>query len=94
MLQKSTPFQILEEEYYQENLIRAKPSNPRKTLPSMMLLLITFTNNPTGPHLPKFSPQVGRKVQVSAGTVVERASAHIPLWWPGPHSFTGRVQIT
>src|SRR3712207_7001031 len=46
----------------------------------------------TGPHLPKFRPQVGPKVQVRAGPVVERASAHVPLAWPGPHSFTARVQ--
>ncbi|QHG79962.1 hypothetical protein D7B62_12115 [Staphylococcus aureus] len=49
MLQKGRPFQIHAEEYYQENLIRAKPRNQRKTLPSMMLLLITFTNNPNRP---------------------------------------------
>src|SRR3712207_1254084 len=46
MLQKGRPFQIHEEESYQENLIRAKPRNERKTLPSMMFLQITFTNNP------------------------------------------------
>src|SRR3712207_7733191 len=39
----------LEEESYQENLIRAKPRNQRKTLPSMMFRLITFTNNPNRP---------------------------------------------
>src|SRR3712207_6872404 len=38
MLQKGRPFQIHEEESYQENLIRAKPRNQRKTLPSMMFL--------------------------------------------------------
>ena len=49
MRQKGRPFQIHEEEYYQENLIRAKPRNQRKKFPSMMLLLITFTNNPNRP---------------------------------------------
>src|SRR3712207_886183 len=49
MLQKGRPFQIHEEETYQENLIRAKPRNQRKTFPSMMFLLITFTNNPNRP---------------------------------------------
>src|SRR3712207_8451558 len=49
MLQKGRPFQIHEEESYQENRIRAKPRNQRKTLPSMMFLLITFTNNPNRP---------------------------------------------
>src|SRR3712207_9596864 len=49
MLQKGRPFQIHEEESYQENLIRAQPRNQRKTLPSMMFLLITFTNNPNRP---------------------------------------------
>src|SRR3712207_8655492 len=49
MLRKGRPFQIHEEESYQENLIRAKPRNQRKTFPSMMFLLITFTNNPNRP---------------------------------------------
>src|SRR3712207_5904629 len=49
MLQKGRPFQIHEEESYQENLIRAKPRNQRKTLPSMMFPLITFTNDPNRP---------------------------------------------
>src|SRR3712207_3577906 len=49
MLQKGRPFQRHEEESYQENLIRAKPRNQRKTFPSMMFLLITFTNNPNRP---------------------------------------------
>src|SRR3712207_2516345 len=49
MLQKGRPFQRVEEESYQENLIRAKPRNQRKTLLSMMFLLITFTNNPNRP---------------------------------------------
>src|SRR3712207_2528709 len=49
MLQKGRPFQIHEEESYQENQIRAKPRNQRKRLPSMMFLLITFTNNPNRP---------------------------------------------
>lgn len=49
MLQKGRPFQIGEEEYYEENMISPKPMNERKMLPSMMLLLITFTNNPNRP---------------------------------------------
>src|SRR3712207_8138950 len=49
MLQKGRPFQRDEEESYQENRIRAKPRNQRKTLQSMMFLLITFTNNPKRP---------------------------------------------
>src|SRR3712207_6101717 len=49
MLQKGRPFQINEEESYKEDLIRAKPRNQRKTFPSMMFLLITFTNNPNSP---------------------------------------------
>src|SRR3712207_8548473 len=64
---------------------------PRSTLFPYTTL---FRIIPTGPHLPKFRPQVGPKVQVRAGPVVERASAHVPLAWPGPHSFTARVQIT
>src|SRR3712207_6698146 len=49
MLQKGRPFQRDEEESCQENLIRAKPRNQRKTLPSMMFLLFNFTNNPNRP---------------------------------------------
>src|SRR3712207_5001415 len=94
MLQKGRPFQIHEEESYQENLIRAKPRNQRKTLPSMMFLLITFTNNPNRPT----SSQVqatGWSKSTSLGRPCGGAGkCPHSLAWPGPHSFTARVQIT
>src|SRR3712207_9300815 len=49
MLQNGRPFQIDEEEYYPQNMLPAKPMHQRKRLPSRMLLLITFTNNPNRP---------------------------------------------
>src|SRR3712207_1080848 len=49
MLRKGRPFQIDEEEYYPQNMLPAKPMHQRKSLPSRMLLLITFTNNPNRP---------------------------------------------
>src|SRR3712207_352426 len=90
MLQKGRPFQRDEEESYQENRIRAKPRNQRKTLPSMMFLLITFTNNPKRPT----SSQVqatGWSQSTSQGRPCGGAGK-CPR--SGPHRFTARVQIT